>query len=124
MSTANRGAEEAANKTGGETGKPTPPATDSGKQQDPPVTDETGNDSNEKGGEPDKNGPKGKQSPGNEKGKQDPPPPPVATEPKKVRVICEGTLGPLLLEKGDITSDPRYLGILKNPRQKKVEAVK
>lgn len=51
-----------------------------------------------------------------------------APEPKKakkqVRVICEGTLGPKLLVKGDVTDDPSYVAILARKGQKKVEAVK
>lgn len=43
---------------------------------------------------------------------------------KRVRVICEGTLGPKLLEKGDITDDPEYVALLDVKGQKKVEAVK
>lgn len=42
---------------------------------------------------------------------------------KRVRVICEGRLGHRLLTKGDETSDPRYVAILKQKGQKKVEAV-
>ncbi|QQS31865.1 MAG: hypothetical protein IPM50_09245 [Acidobacteriota bacterium] len=43
---------------------------------------------------------------------------------KRVRVICDGTLGPKLLEKGDITDDPDYVALLEIKGQKKVEAVK
>lgn len=41
----------------------------------------------------------------------------------RVRVICEGTLGPKLLEKGDVTDDPAYVALLNVNGQKKVEAV-
>ena len=34
----------------------------------------------------------------------------------EVEVICEGRLGPLLLKKGDRTSDPRYVKLLDDPR--------
>lgn len=46
-------------------------------------------------------------------------------KPKRVRVICDGTLGPLLLATGEITSDPRYVALLDTPSgRRKVEAVK
>lgn len=51
-------------------------------------------------------------------------PPPPEPKVKKVRVICEGPLGPLLLAKGQETKDPRYVAILDTPGQAKVEAVK
>ena len=47
-----------------------------------------------------------------------------AKGPKRVRVICEGTLGPRLLEKGEITDDPLYVAILEQKGQKKVALVK
>lgn len=50
-------------------------------------------------------------------------PSPELKKAKQVRVICDGKLGPLLLEKGDVTSDPRYVAILAQKGQKKVEAV-
>lgn len=37
-----------------------------------------------------------------------------AKMPKQVRVICEGTLGPKLLKKGDVTDDPEYVGLLES----------
>lgn len=43
--------------------------------------------------------------------------------PTHVRVITEGTLGPDLLKKGDITDDPSYVAILELEGQQKVEAV-
>lgn len=43
---------------------------------------------------------------------------------KQVRVIREGTLGPKLLVKGDVTNDPDYVAILEQKGQKKVELVK
>lgn len=57
-----------------------------------------------------------------EKDKQ--PPPPKVEEPKRVRSIFEGTLGPLLLKKGDETEDPAYVDLLKVKGQKKVVEVK
>lgn len=47
-------------------------------------------------------------------------------EAKKVRVIKEnGTLGPLLLSKGDTTDDKEYVALLKTKRGRTlVEAVK
>lgn len=50
--------------------------------------------------------------------KSDPP------KTKRVRVICEGTLGPKLLEMGEVTDDPLYVAILEQKGQKKVELVK
>src|SRR5215212_9542683 len=38
----------------------------------------------------------------------------AAETPKRVRVICEGTLGPKLLKKGDVTDDPEYVGLLES----------
>jgi hypothetical protein len=35
---------------------------------------------------------------------------------KRVRVICEGTLGPKLLRKGDVTDDPEYVALLEDER--------
>jgi|CXWL01.1.fsa_nt_gi hypothetical protein len=64
---------------------------------------------------------------GSEKAQADPPkndPPPAKKEVTHVRVISEGTLGPQLLVKGDVTDDPDYVAILKQKGQKKVEAVK
>jgi hypothetical protein len=37
-------------------------------------------------------------------------------EVTEVEVICEGTLGPKLLKKGDRTSDPEYVALLDDPR--------
>jgi len=57
----------------------------------------------------------------------DPPkkdPPPTVEKPKRVRVICEGTLGPLLLKKNEETEDPAYVALLHEKGQKKVELVK
>ena len=51
-------------------------------------------------------------------------PSPEPKKAKQVRVICEGTLGPKLLKKGDVTDDPRYVAVLARQGQKKVEAVK
>ncbi|HEV7701071.1 MAG TPA: hypothetical protein VGO43_12640 [Pyrinomonadaceae bacterium] len=59
-----------------------------------------------------------------DKPKNPPAPPPAAKEVTQVRVISEGTLGHKLLQKGDVTSDPDYVAILKQKGQKKVEAVK
>ncbi len=44
--------------------------------------------------------------------------------PKRVRVICEGTLGHLLLKKGEVTADKDYVALLKVKGQQKVEEVK
>jgi hypothetical protein len=52
-------------------------------------------------------------------------PPPPITEPVKVRVICEGTLGSKLLAKGQVTDDPDYVALLKTASgRRKVEKVK
>jgi len=48
----------------------------------------------------------------------------AAKKPKRVRVICDGTLGPKLLEKGAVTDDPEYVALLEIKGQKKVEEVK
>jgi hypothetical protein len=53
-----------------------------------------------------------------------PTPPETAAKSKRVRVICEGTLGSKLLEKGTITDHPEYVAILEQKGQKKVELVK
>jgi hypothetical protein len=45
-------------------------------------------------------------------------------KPKRVRVICKGTLGHKLLETGAITDDPEYVALLEVSGQKKVEEVK
>jgi hypothetical protein len=58
-----------------------------------------------------------------EKPKQ-PTPPPPPEKAKQVRVLVEGTLGPKLLTKGDVTDDPDYVAILSVKGQKKVEEVK
>jgi hypothetical protein len=52
-----------------------------------------------------------------------PPPPPTTPpatkeKPKRVEVICEGTLGHLLLKKGDTTGDEEYVALLKTKRGK------
>lgn len=48
-----------------------------------------------------------------------------ANKPKKVRVICKGTLGPKLLKKGDVTDDPEYVALLETERGRTlVEEVK
>jgi hypothetical protein len=81
-----------------------------------------------------KNNPAEKGGNGPGASKKDPTPPAPPEDPKgpddgkkarKVRVICEGTLGPLLLEKGATTSDERYIALLDTPSgRKKIEAVK
>lgn len=48
---------------------------------------------------------------------------PKEKKAKKVRVICDGYLGTKLLQKGDVTDDPRYVAILARKGQKLVEAV-
>lgn len=63
------------------------------------------------------------------KTKKGPEPPKTDPSPKpakkvKVRSICEGFLGPLRLEKGDVTDDPEYVALLDDPDQTKVELVK
>lgn len=39
-----------------------------------------------------------------------------AKKPTQVRVICKGTLGHLLLKKGDVTDDPEYVELLDSKR--------
>ena len=53
-----------------------------------------------------------------------PPTPPEAEKAKRVRVVADGTLGPLLLEKGDETDNADYVALLKVKGQKKVVEVK
>lgn len=49
----------------------------------------------------------------------------AAKKPKRIRVICKGTLGPKLLTKGDITDDPEYVELLESERGRAlVEEVK
>nr|HQU86361.1 hypothetical protein [Pyrinomonadaceae bacterium] len=49
----------------------------------------------------------------------------LVQKPKRVRVICEGTLGTKLLEKGDVTVDPEYVSLLETERGRTlVEEVK
>ncbi len=51
--------------------------------------------------------------------------PPPKEKSKRVRVICEGTLGHLLLKKGEITDDADYAALLKTRRGRTlVEEVK
>jgi hypothetical protein len=52
----------------------------------------------------------------------DPKTPPANS--RSVRVICDGTLGTKLLERGAVTSDPEYVSLLEVKGQKKVEEVK
>lgn len=48
-----------------------------------------------------------------------------AAKPKQVRVICDGTLGPKLLKKGDVTDDEEYVALLDSERGRTlVEEVK
>lgn len=50
---------------------------------------------------------------------------PQAKKIKKVRVVCEGTLGTKLLKKGDVTDDPEYVALLETERGRTlVEEVK
>lgn len=46
------------------------------------------------------------------------PPAPPKEKPKRVQVIGEGTLGHLLLKKGDTTDDETYVNLLKTKRGK------
>ena len=50
--------------------------------------------------------------------------PPVSPKSRTVRVICDGVLGPLLLQKGEVTDDADYVALLLVEGQEKVEAVK
>ena len=44
------------------------------------------------------------------------PPAPPTGKPARVQVICEGTLGHLLLKKGETTDDEAYVALLKTKR--------
>ena len=46
--------------------------------------------------------------------------PPEQTTGKQVQVICEGTHGPELLVKGDITDSPDYVALLETERGRKL----
>ncbi|MDP2268557.1 MAG: hypothetical protein Q8K46_05240 [Deltaproteobacteria bacterium] len=66
----------------------------------------------------------GNASPSPETPTEKAPPDKPNSKSTRVRVICDGTLGPKLLEKGDITDDPEYVALLEVKGQRKVEAVK